>query len=235
MPSVHRAARLAGTLLIPLVGPMQAWGSRSRLSDRDTHREPTKSGVLGLVCAALGRGRGEPLDDLRALRFGVRADRPGQPQRDYQTAQETPESTATLSVRHYLADARFLAGLEGDDLTLLREIEAALKNPVWTLSLGRKSYPLTLPPYLPATWGGSLREGVGVEEALRVEPWLCLRPGEKPPTSATLTLESDAGEITLADNPLSYRYRARSFAPRRASVHTVEMPAPENLPCIFPA
>jgi CRISPR system Cascade subunit CasD len=85
---------MPSTLLIPLVGPMQAWGSRSRFSDRDTHREPTKSGVLGLVCAALGRGRGASLDDLRGLRFGVRADQPGQPQRDYQTAQETPESDA---------------------------------------------------------------------------------------------------------------------------------------------
>jgi CRISPR system Cascade subunit CasD len=216
---------------------MQAWGSRSRFSDRDTHREPTKSGVIGLICAALGRERSAPLDDLAALQFGVRTDKPGQPQRDYQTAQETPESNATLSIRHYLADARFLAGLEGDDLSLLKTIEDALKNPVWTLSLGRKGYPLTLPPYLPNTepWGGSLKENVGLEEALLLVPYLRLLPTEreKMPESVTLTLESTSGSITLADNPVSFGYRARSFAPRHAESKPVGLPALETLPCIF--
>lgn len=226
------------TLLVPLVGPMQAWGTRSRFSDRDTHREPTKSGVLGLICAALGRARHEPLDDLTRLRFGVRSDQAGQPQRDYQTAQETPESNATLSLRHYLADARFLVGLEGEDLTLLRAIGAALKNPVWTLSLGRKGCPLTLPPYLPERepWCGSLREGVGLEEALEKTPFLRLFSDERGgSTKATLTLESEMGSITLADNPISFRYRARSFAPRRAETKVLSFSHLELLPCIFPA
>ena len=139
------------TLLLLLCGPMQAWGSRSRFEDRDTHPEPTKSGVFGLVCAALGRGRGEPMEDLNALLFGVRVERPGHPQTDYQTAQDVRTADGgmkdtVLSTRHYLADARFLVGLTGEDLNLLRRIETALKNPCWTLSLGRKSYPLTLPP-----------------------------------------------------------------------------------------
>lgn len=47
------------TLLLQLVAPMQSWGSRSRFDDRDTEREPTKSGVLGLVASALGRPRAE--------------------------------------------------------------------------------------------------------------------------------------------------------------------------------
>jgi len=51
------------TLLIPLVGPMQSWGTRSRFDHRDTEREPSKSGVIGLVCAAIGRDRNEPIDD----------------------------------------------------------------------------------------------------------------------------------------------------------------------------
>lgn len=223
------------TLLIPLVGPMQAWGSRSRFSDRDTHREPTKSGVLGLVCAALGRGRSEPLDDLSALRFGVRADQPGHPQRDYQTAQETPAASATLSTRHYLADARFLVGLEGADLALLQAIEEALKNPVWTLALGRKSYPLALPPYLPDDWGGSLKENVRLKDALLSVPYLRLLPTEreKAPENITLTMESEDGSITLADNPVSFRYRARRFAPRRIDSLSVPFPALEKPPCIF--
>ena len=58
-----------------------------------------------------------------------------------------------VSPRHYLADADFLVGLEGP-LPLLRHIEHGLQDPVWPLSLGRKSYvptlPVTLPPNSPS-------------------------------------------------------------------------------------
>ena len=60
------------TLLIRLAGPMQSWGTQGRFDVRDTEREPSKSGVVGLLCAALGRDRSEPLDDLASLRMGVR-------------------------------------------------------------------------------------------------------------------------------------------------------------------
>jgi CRISPR system Cascade subunit CasD len=128
--------------------------------------------------------------------------------------------------------------LEGDDLTLLKEIGTALKSPVWTLSLGRKSYPLALPPYLPTDepWGGSLKEGVSLEDALKTVPYLRLLPDEREkPPGATLTVEKEGGSITLADNPISYRYRARSFAPRHAETESIDFAHPEILPCIFPA
>src|SRR5262245_44963159 len=73
-------------LLLRLAGPMQSWGTQSRFSVRDTGLEPSKSGVVGLLCAALGRKRHEPLDDLARLQMGVRADRPGRVARDYHTA-----------------------------------------------------------------------------------------------------------------------------------------------------
>jgi len=41
------------TLLLRLAGPMQSWGLSSRFTIRDTSLEPSKSGVLGLLCAAL--------------------------------------------------------------------------------------------------------------------------------------------------------------------------------------
>ena len=214
------------TLLIPLVGPMQAWGSRSRFDDRDTHAEPTKSGVLGLVCAALGRGRGASLLDLDVLRFGVRVDADGRAMTDYQTAQEVVRAggtgtSAVTSRRHYLSDARFLTGLEGDDsaLPLLLEIESALRNPVWPLSLGRKSFPLTLPPYLPE---GSLREGTPLEAALENEPWRWLSPREstqsKRPATLRLVLEHADGEAVQSDRPLSFR--TRTFGLRRLKATT---------------
>lgn len=197
------------TLLIPLAGPMQAWGSRSRFDDRDTHQEPTKSGVLGLVCAALGRDRTQSLADLEALRFGVRVEAPGRVETDYQTAQNVARagggSLATVtSRRHYLADARFLAGLAGEDAALLARIEAALRDPRWCLSLGRKAFALSLPPYLP---DGSLRLGRALEETLREEPWRDTYLGEHPPEMQRLALEENAGEAVLADQPLDYGLR----------------------------
>ena len=48
---------MTATLLLRLQGPMQSWGTTSRFDERDTQLEPSKSGVLGLVCAAIGRDR----------------------------------------------------------------------------------------------------------------------------------------------------------------------------------
>ena len=45
------------TLLLRLEGPLQSWGTSSRFPQRDTGFEPSKSGVIGLLCAALGKPR----------------------------------------------------------------------------------------------------------------------------------------------------------------------------------
>src|SRR5260370_17357943 len=75
-----------GTLLLRLAAPMQSWGTQSRFVVRDTGLEPSKSGVIGLLCAALGRPREAPMEDLARLRMGVRVDRGGVMQTDYHTA-----------------------------------------------------------------------------------------------------------------------------------------------------
>ncbi|MFE2595736.1 type I-E CRISPR-associated protein Cas5/CasD [Streptomyces sp. NPDC059396] len=72
-------------LLVRLAGPLQSWGLAGRFARRDTHSRPTKSGVIGLCAAALGLAREEPLGELAQVLFGVRADRPGTPLRDYHT------------------------------------------------------------------------------------------------------------------------------------------------------
>lgn len=215
------------TLIIPLIGPMQAWGSRSRFDDRDTHAEPTKSGVLGLICSALGVGRGDKarLDRLNALRFGVRVDAPGRAMTDFHTAQEVIKAggggtTTVTSRRHYLSDARFLAGLESGDLAFLQTIEDALRSPHWTLCLGRKSFPLTVPPFLP---GGSLREGRDLKTALENEPWRKLRPSEDAPGQLRLVVETlrshNTHDALIADSPLSFEQRR--FGLRAAQTHMV--------------
>jgi CRISPR system Cascade subunit CasD len=145
------------TLLLRLQGPLQSWGTTSRFDERDTQLEPSKSGVLGLLCAALGRDRREPVDDLAALRMGVRVDREGVPMRDYQTATgvliagtaKADEGRTVVSPRFYLADAAFLVGLEGQDIQLLRRLQLALRQPVWPIALGRKSFAPAGPVHLP--------------------------------------------------------------------------------------
>lgn len=43
-------------LLLWLEAPLQSWGQDSKFGRRDTLNFPTKSGILGLVCSALGAG-----------------------------------------------------------------------------------------------------------------------------------------------------------------------------------
>jgi CRISPR system Cascade subunit CasD len=45
---------MSACLLLWFEGPLQCWGADSRFGRRDTLPFPTKSGVLGLICAALG-------------------------------------------------------------------------------------------------------------------------------------------------------------------------------------
>ena len=152
-------------LLIRLKGPMQSWGSRSRFNLRSTEPYPTKSGVIGMIAAALGMARTEPLDRFRGLRFGVRVDQPGLLLDDFHTAHNDAGESMPLSHRHYLSDAVFLAALEDPDGDLrLREYADALAAPHFPLFLGRRSCPPDGPV---ATW---IVDG-DLEDALRSAPW----------------------------------------------------------------
>ena len=58
------------TLLLRLAAPMQAWGAEAKFDRRTTQREPTKSGVTGLVAAALGRTCGQAGRSAEGLSYG---------------------------------------------------------------------------------------------------------------------------------------------------------------------
>lgn len=133
------------TLLLRMRAPMMSWGDHSRFTIRDTRREPTKSAVIGLLCAALGRPRWEPVYDLVALKMGVRVNQEGIVQCDYHTVMDSIKSSGSkgdtvISQRYYVADADYLVGLESDDRPLLETLDAALQNPCWQLYFGRKSF-----------------------------------------------------------------------------------------------
>lgn len=216
------------TLLIRLCAPMQSWGTQSRFTVRDTGFEPSKSGVLGLLCAALGIDREDDdgLQPLAALRMGVRVDKEGALRVDFHTAQDIMKADgdkpkrpkdpkySSLSNRYYLADACFLVGLESEDLPLLEHIQAALKAPVWAMFLGRKAFVPSEPVWL----GDGLQTGKDLETALKEYP--PLRPPQK--DKLRLVLEDNSGAIVRSDQPLSFGQR--KFAPRRVQVDFIAAP-----------
>ena len=204
-------------LLMQFVAPMQSWGSRSRFQERDTEREPTKSGVLGLVCAAIGRDRKESIDDLILLKMGVRVDREGSIKADFHTAMNVIKADGSspdtqISSRFYLEDAAFLVGLEGD-VTLLRNIERKLKNPEWPMFFGRKSFVPGKPVYL--------KDGL-FEEPLELAlfGYPSIAPltihGFKEEKKLRLILECGANEEgeRRQDVPVSFNHRHRRFMTR---------------------
>ncbi len=207
------------TLLMRLQAPMQSWGISSQFTVRDTAREPSKSGVIGLICAALGRSRDADLSDLALLRMGVRVDREGILEKDYHIAQDIYQASgkgtkdSEPSDRYYLADAVFLVGLEGQS-HLLEEIYQALKSPHWTLYLGRKAFP----PGKPVWLKNGLREEILIE-ALKSFPSLVPHPPEK----VRLALESDTGEFARTDVPVDFS--DRRFSSRRVHMSQIESPS----------
>jgi len=215
------------TVLLRLMGPMQSWGITSRFDERDTGKEPSKSGVLGLVAAALGidRENWRDLEPLCRLRMGVRHDRPGVPKRDYQTAQRVISADGSkihdtaVTTRHYLADAAFLVGLCGEDRALLERIHGALADPVWPLALGRKSYVPSEPIWMPdAVVDADLRETLVQWPAIALP-----RPGA-PRAPWILSLESaDRSGLMKMDQPLS-SFAERRFGPRFVVSEVLDVP-----------
>lgn len=117
------------TLLLRLAAPLQSWGIDSKFDIRRTGREPSKSGVIGLICAALGikRDDDEMVSQLATLRFGVRVDKEGHFVRDFHMVR-SKKGESYVTNRYYLADAEFLVGFESVDEELLKKIEYALLN-----------------------------------------------------------------------------------------------------------
>lgn len=220
-----------GTLLLRLVGPMQSWGVQSHFTHRDTGLEPSKSGVIGLICAALGKPRDESHPDnagkptlsaLAGLRMGVRVDREGIVKKDYHTAKDIMKAggkpfvglkETELSDRFYLADAAFLVGLESKDHELLQQIDAHLRRPIWMLYLGRKAFAPGSPVWLP----DGLKPDMNLEEALQgPTAYPRLANGRNHSQRARLVIEdAEKGSIVRPDQPISFTRGSRQFTIRR--------------------
>lgn len=229
-------------LLLCLAGPLQSWGAASRHMTRGTLPMPTKSGVIGMVAGALGRQRGADISDLATMRFGVRTDQPGRLLADYHTVSGAshapqdparqrlptadgstlrPENSTKVTRRYYLADAVFLAGLEGrpDSVAAIAE---ALRWPRFGLYLGRRSCPPARPVLLAVLPGSSL------DEALHHTAWQAGPAGrcrqQSTHVELGVTVEDPAGTDSLPDQPLNSPAFSRRFAERPVSHYTIRIP-----------
>ena len=151
-------------LLLWLEAPLQSWGADSRFGRRGTLDFPTKSGVLGLLCCALGAGgeQKELLKEMGSLRQTVLSYRRLKEReallRDFQMVgsgydDQNPWETllipkksdgkpavgggSKITYRYYLQDAAFAAILEVPPSKSALFADA-LESPCWDIYFGRK-------------------------------------------------------------------------------------------------
>jgi CRISPR system Cascade subunit CasD len=213
---------------------MQAWGSSSRFNDRYTDLVPTKSGVVGMICAALGITRDNPdaMREVAAGRFAVRVDQPGSVGVDFQVAQlldghqESTGVTLPLSNRYYLEDAVFVVALEYESAPFADRVLEALRRPVFTPSLGRKSC-------LPC---GEFDIGVFDDSALDVLAALDWRASQHEQAKhhgaqVVLDVLSDGpGGALVADQPVDFNPQYVRHAYRSVARSTVTLANPSYEP-----
>lgn len=228
-------------LVLTLAAPLQAWGSASRFTTRGTDDAPTKSGVVGLIAAAQGRRRTDPLEEYVGLRLGVRVDQPGRLLRDFQTARSLDGAeTMPLSYRYYREDARYLAVVEADT-SLLEAFAEALRRPVYPLYLGRRSCPPAepiIPRIVDATLGTALRD-----EPWRAATWWKQRSADPSPLefrvdqgAAPELVDLIEGSTVQRDDPVSFDPEHRQYGWRTVDLGRVPVPgAPAPAPAGPPA
>lgn len=144
-------AEKTSLLVLRLEGVLQSWGEGTKWDARDSASMPTKSGIVGLLACAMGLEREDP--DIAALSDSisvtVRADRRGKKIEDFQTITGNPlrnaegkprsgNNNTVISKRTYLQDASFLVVIATSQAWHDRVV-MALKNPKWSVCLGRRS------------------------------------------------------------------------------------------------
>lgn len=237
-------------IVLRLAGPLQSWGVASQFNERRTAPAPTKSGVLGLLAAALGRRRRDPIEDLVKLQMGVRSDQPGSLLRDYHTVSDhpgTPLLSANLDARghqkrtspkkftqpthrFYLEDAVFVAVLQGEE-GFMTDLAHALRHPVFPLALGRRScvpvQPLLLPGDAGDLWSGA------VTSVLSRVPWQASAHARDRINTVQVRLAASwddiDGEDLLSDVPTSFDPKRRGMRTRKVHSGWIDIPTGHDL------
>ena len=206
--------------------PLQSWGYASKFDRRTSLAHPTRSGVIGLLCAAAGIDRTD-VEALRrldeALEVNVYAFKLGTRMIDYHTvgggydpkrdpfkiSRKASGGTGSTvqTYREYLEGSRF-GVVVGGETTLVRRLARHLENPVWGVWLGRKAC-------IPAA---RVFEGVHADEAAALAALQAAAGGLQPVRTIREAASFEEGSDTLMDRPLDFSPNARRFAPRRINV-----------------
>jgi len=222
-------------LVLRLAGPLQSWGSRSQFNRRETDAEPTKSGILGLLAAAQGRRRSDPIEDLLGLHLGVRTDQPGSLLRDYHTVSDhrgrpllsaavtgkglqkptSPAKAVHVTARFYLQDAVFVAAV-GGPADVVAPLLDAVRRPAFPLALGRRACVPTQPLVIDSPSPGNVWPGDPLTVLGNV-PWQA-EPGRRRTAPRTVylavTVDDTAGNEVRTDVPRTFDPAGRSYATR---------------------
>jgi len=161
-------------LILRIDGVMQAWGGHTYEDYRPTEIFPTRSGIVGLLAACLGIERAETakLQNLASsIMLTVRSENRNINSQctriiDYHTIKNprtvkdvleaggtiNGENSTVVSKRQYLCDSIFTVAIGQNENAgyCLDTIAAAIKKPVFTPFLGRRSCPLSRPLF--ETW-----------------------------------------------------------------------------------
>lgn len=176
-------------LLFQLSAPLLSFGSPGAKLDRATDSHPGKGFALGLLGAALGKKRDDPWHDLsKDWGFGSLTVRAGSRVEDYHTVatprtkdpfptrrEEVESADYTVETwREYLSDGLFILAFWSDTADFV-EIAEALERPTFEIFAGRKSCPLSLPPFPLLFAESTLAEAFKLYAKTLYEP---LRPKE---------------------------------------------------------
>lgn len=205
------------TLVLRLAAPLQSWGVDSRFTERATNRAPTKSGIIGLLAAAQGRRRTDPIEDLLELVMATRIDQPGELLRDFHTAHHQVTGTPMpLSDRFYWSDAVFTAYVGGPQ-SLVEALRDAIQDPAFPLYLGRRA----CTPMFPLLLGCEPTDDVA--HMVATTPWQASKRHQRSikESSLSLSVQADASiyptlaaRRQLRDVPLSFSPERRDYSSR---------------------
>jgi len=215
-------------LVMRLSGGLQAWGLDSQYTYRNSGLFPTKSGVLGLCCAAQGLDRGSVAESewlaevtscnmtaiaIPKLRSAGDRQTPISVRRieDFHTVANTKtakgDSKDALTYRQYICDAEFMVLLRMPT-ELADNLKTYLENPKWGVWLGRKACIPSAPVFA----------GICADLDEVSELFLSGKPLQ------TFTYQEEVsgfpvGTDTLQDVPVNYSVDNRTYGLRRIIVH----------------
>lgn len=217
------------TMLIKPEAPLQSWGDSSRFTERKTRPEPTKSGVLGLLAAAPGRRRTDPIEDLVELTFGVRTDQPGQLTRDFQTRNRLAHRKIQAVVASLLPRRRQVRRLWCGRQRFTGPGNRGGTAETPDVSVGSPSG-VRAPPAGPMSTSISLAP---LAQAPREAPWSASAGyREKQARSVTLiawdALPRDSVDETIRDAPVSFDPTDRQYTWRNVVYDVVHIPNPQS-------